>query len=465
MSKKADISEVLDRFLTEKKYGCYRNCIYENVGTHWRILKLDEVQRSFRRNLTESENRVVTSGQINEVERRIITDYRFELKEQEVEHPMKLHVQNGVIDLETGELISNSKEQFLYQLNFSYVGDKTVEKDSYLRKFLATSLNNQKKEQLLLETVGYIISEITDAHVAIFYYGESGTGKSMILNLVKKVIGDENTTAITFDDIGSRFNKACLAGSKINICSEMQGGKFKNEGIFKAIVSNERIMAEHKGENPFEFQVKTKLLTAGNVFPEFSVGAGMEAILRRIVVVRFTTKIPVKDINLEKKLWEERDVMFSLAVNALIELIRREYEFTKTEDSEVFFQTMRRDATALDDFIESECIRGGQAQVHLVKLIERFEQFQTENGYDVRISTRELSQKIASLEGVTREKFRMHGKALWGFKGIRLMEKNCYKNSSNASGVGRSSSLIEGKESSCATQDSQENYKFKVEIN
>lgn len=426
MNNKVDVNDLLDRFAEKRKYGRYQGYVYENVDTHWRILKHDEVSRSLRRNLTEAENRVVSSSQIKEIERRIATDYRFELREQEVEHSMKLHVENGVVDLETGKIITNSREQFLYRLNFSYRVNADIEDAPNFKRFLETSLEDSKKKIVFLETMGYSVSETNEAHKAIFYYGESGTGKSVALNLVKKVIGEENTTAISFDDIGGQFFKASLAGSRINICPEMKGGKYRREDIFKSITSNERIMAEHKGEQPFEFVVKTKLLTAGNVFPEFSSGAGMDAILRRIVVVRFTKKVPVKDRHLEEKLWEERDVIFSLAVKALIELIQRDYIFTEPDDSKSFLQAMQRDATVLEDFIENECSISSKEQVHLRKILERFERFKTENGYDVKVSNREISQKIVSLDGVTRERFRMDGENLWGFRGIGL--KNEKKN-------------------------------------
>ena len=47
-----------------------------------------------------------------------------------------------------------------------------------------------------------------------------------MLELVQRVVGDAKVTNIPFDKLGSRFNKARLALSRVNICTELeQGGK------------------------------------------------------------------------------------------------------------------------------------------------------------------------------------------------------------------------------------------------
>lgn len=431
MKEKINIGDVLERFEQSNLYASYQGFLYENVRSHWKILRLDEVQKSIRKHLTEVENRAFSSSQVKEMERRMMTDERFEFCEEEVEHPRKMNLQNGVLDLTTEELVKNCPENFLYRLNFSYQEKPDINKAPEFKKFLESSLGDAKKAELFLECLGYCVSDTFEAQKAIFFYGESGTGKSVILNLVKRIVGEENVTGILLNDVGERFNKARLAGSRINVCSEMNGGKFKNEAIFKSIVSNERIMAENKGESPFEFRVRTKLLTAGNVFPEFTAGAGMEAILRRIVVVRFTQRIAEKDLHLEEKLWEERDVIFSLATKALIRLKINDFQFTQVPDSEKMFEVLKQNATAFEDFVEAECVFGETQKIHISTLWEKFQNFLEENGYDImKLSKADFSQKVMAFEGVKRERFRVEGKSLWGFKGIGLREEQIEKNQS-----------------------------------
>lgn len=72
------------------------------------------------------------------------------------------------------------------------------------------------------------------------------------------------------DDIGDDF----LQGSQV--------------AVFKKIVTGDRIKAERKGQDPFEFNPYTKLLFSANDIPRMKDKTG--AVLRRLVIIPFNAR-------------------------------------------------------------------------------------------------------------------------------------------------------------------------------
>lgn len=397
--------------------------LYEKTATHLRRIRKVDLHRSMRSKLTEEQSLQVSSATLTEVAKRIQADVAFEIPVEDVFHPNKINVKNGVVNLDNGELEQLSEQLFTYQADFCYIGDAVLKDAPRFAKFLEKSLPDEQKQKLLLEIFGYSISEDANAQCAMFLLGKSGTGKSVALKLISNVMGEQNVTAIPLNQLGSRFNKAQLAGTKLNVCTEVASGKFRNIDIFKAIVSGERITAENKGEDPFEFTARTKLIFAGNVFPTFPDTAGSDAMIRRIVVLRFTDSIEEseRDRNLFDALYEERDVIFSLAVKALRELRERNYVFTMPEDTKNYMENLTENSDVIKNFLLCRCdIRPGK-RVHCARLWNAFKRFVEEEAYDCHLNMLQFSQEIAGIAGVERKRFRENGQPpLRGFQGIGL---------------------------------------------
>ena len=80
---------------------------------------------------------------------------------------------------------------------------------------------------------------------------------------------------------------AALAGKLANIGDDISDEFLQRRSIatFKKIVTGDRIKAEFKGENPFEFAPYAKLLFSANDIPRTKDKTG--AVLRRMVIIPF----------------------------------------------------------------------------------------------------------------------------------------------------------------------------------
>lgn len=426
--KKISAKEIIVKFKSEKKFMFCQQQMYMAMEGFWKKIPYEEVQKCMRSHLAEDENLEVSSSMLTEVYRRMLSDTDFEIPLENAVHEDLVLCANGIANLRTCQLdAENQKKIFLHRANFSFDPQAKLNGAPIFQKFLETSLGkDEKKTKLLLQIFGYCLTDIVAAEVFFVLLGKPGSGKSILLKLLGRVVGEENITSMPFNRLGSRFNVGRLAGVTLNISTELSGEKLKNIDIIKAIVSGDRIMGEYKGEMPFEFSPRVKLICAGNVFPRISDTTGSDAILRRLVVLRFTKKVDAesRDRGLLEKLWQERDVIFSLALKEVYELKKNGFRFAVPEDSDDFLNVLNAESQAVEMFVNEKCEFSENMRIHICVMWEAFQQYLEENALDVKITLTQFSQEIGLLEGVRRTRFRENGKSLRGFEGIALRRNN-----------------------------------------
>lgn len=397
--------------------------LYSYQGDFWKPLSTEDAASIIRGSLSRQAALETSAQNIKECLLRIRQLADFELDDVVIAPDHLLRCKNGAVDLMTGKLETDVTGEFLYCNSFDYIPEATLAMAPEFAKFCETSLEkDEKKMKLLLQILGYSVSELQIAKVGFFLIGESNSGKSLILELVQSVVGDDFVTNIAFDKLGNRFNKSRLVLSRVNICTELAGGKMKDIDFFKLVTAHERITADNKGEAPFEFRVRTKLLTAGNVMPEIPEITGAEALLHRMIILRFNSSIPPEkqDKMLLEKLLKEKDVIFSLAVKELVTLAENGFIFAEPEDSVAFKAVIQDSINSVEKFVDESCIFSPEEKVHLRDLWEKYQNFCSENGLAVKINITQFTQKILCFKGVSKGKFRLHGKPLAGFFGIAL---------------------------------------------
>ncbi len=427
MKKTIKAENVINKRLLRQKLVKRRGGqLFCNMGSFWKPTTSEETGAYIRSRLPEDEAVEISTNVMREVINRIRQLEQFELPDDVLAPDCMMNFMNGILDLETGSFQTDREKTpvFLYCNDCFYHEDATLEQAPSFKQFCETSLDgDEKKRKLLLQIFGYCISGLQAVKAGFFFIGEANSGKSLMLELVQRVVGDAQVTNIPFDKLGSRFNKARLALSRVNICTELAGGKMKDIDFFKTITAHERVTADNKGETPFEFRVRTKLLTAGNVMPAIPETTGAEAILNRMIILRFNRAIPQEEMDKEllDKLLEEIDVIFSLAAKELMQLMKNGYRFSEPADSLEYKAIIKSSLISVDEFLREECEFVPESREYLKTLWGSYLDFCDNNGYEVKMSTLQFSQKLLEYPELERKKFRINGdKPLWGFQGLRI---------------------------------------------
>ena len=201
---------------------------------------------------------------------------------------------NGLYSLASGSLLPFSPEiaitnQIPWDYNpdaYSDIADRTLDK---------LSCSDGEIRSLLEECMGYCFYRRNQLGKAFFLTGDKSNGKSTFLSMLRDLLGEENTSSLDLSELDERFSIAGLAGKLANIGDDISDEFLQGRSIaiFKKIVTGDRIKAEYKGENPFQFSPYVKLLFSANDIPRTKDRTG--AVLRRMVIIPFNATFSKDD--------------------------------------------------------------------------------------------------------------------------------------------------------------------------
>lgn len=245
---------------------------------------------------------------------------------------------NGIYNLVTGELIPYTPDIILTNRIEHNYNDSAYNKltDTTLDKI---SCNDNEVRALLEECIGYCFYRRNELGKAFILTGDKSNGKSTFLDLIKCILGDTNISALDLRELGDRFSTAMLFGKLANVGDDigdefMQGSAVS---IFKKIVTGNRVKAEQKGKDPFEFNPYVKLLFSANDMPRMRDKTG--AVLRRLVMIpfnaTFTKDDPDYDPFIKYKLISEDSIEYLIQLGiAGLKRVLHNNEFTTSQKVE-----------------------------------------------------------------------------------------------------------------------------------
>ena len=203
-----------------------------------------------------------------------------------------INFRNGILDIETGSLHEHSADYILTnKINYDY--DPSAYSQLCDRTLDKISCNDPEIRRLLEEVAGYVLFRRNELRKAFILVGDKANGKSTFLDMIKTMLGDENTTALDLKELSERF-KTTEAVSKLAIIGDDIGDEFiPNPAIFKKLVSGDRINVERKGQDPFDFNNYAKLLFSANSIPRIKDKTG--AVIDRLIIVPFNARFSAAD--------------------------------------------------------------------------------------------------------------------------------------------------------------------------
>ena len=367
----------------------------------------------------------ISSKAIEEVVKRLKNTPEINIEFEKVNANKELiNCKNGVVNISTGDLLEHSPDYlFSYCINANFLEcAEEIEYGEETLKFFSSSLEgDEDKRKLLMQIIGYLISDYSNAKKAFIFLGKPHSGKSLLSKIISNLVGEDNVCTIPFHKLGEKFSISELSNHKLNINSELDSAPIRKISSFKAIVGNDYIKGEFKGKPLFSFKNECKLLFCGNYMPEISDLESTEAFTDRLIFLTFdkTTPREKMDYELEDKLMNEIDILFTKSIMALSRLINDNFNFITPNDSKRFFVEYKNRQNHISEFFKEYCCLEEDAKVHTRGLYNVYLKFCKENcinGYNVN----KFSEYIGSLDGIERDRFRLNGTNLRGFKGISI---------------------------------------------
>ena len=177
----------------------------------------------------------------------------------------------------------------------------------------------------------------------IFYDdGVGGTGKSTLLEVLTKIVGEGFTSNVLLDQFGNRFMFANMLGKYLNVGDDNgKNDELQNVGTLKSIITGGRVTIDRKNISPIDVRIFAKQLFATNILPYIDFTDG--GIMRRLNIVQMNKVIP-SDMKLCTLDEEELGYIIYEALNAN-DLIKGENELAITTSPLYRFYTGSSDKT------------------------------------------------------------------------------------------------------------------------
>ena len=246
------------------------------------------------------------------------------------------------------------------------------------KAFLKETIQTPEAIDQVQEFVGCCLTRDTRYAKCLMVIGPGSDGKSVFLKTIRKLIGPENCSAISFQDLEDQFLRSSIYNKLLNISTEV-GSRALESPYFKAIVTGDPISAAFKHKNTFTFTPFCKLAFAVNKLPR--VKDNSDGFFRRILPVEFKRQfIKDADPHLEEKLEGELSKIFEWAVVGLHRLIKQK-AYTDCEETKDLLMGYRRLNNPVLCYVEDRCLLGDNYEETKENLYNNFRGYCGANGY------------------------------------------------------------------------------------
>ena len=179
-----------------------------------------------------------------------------------------IRARNGIVNLRTDALTPYTPENAtIVQLPWAFRHDAQCPR---IKAFLLSVFEgDEEMVSLVFEIAGYLCWSRNSLRKAILLYGTGSNGKSILLYLLKCLLGNYNVAAVPLQRLGGddRFAPSRLVGRLANICGDVGPNSARDMSLFKQITGGDPIYAERKGKDGFEFLPGAVPVFSANEFP------------------------------------------------------------------------------------------------------------------------------------------------------------------------------------------------------
>ncbi len=242
----------------------------------------------------------------------------------------------------------------------------------YLREIFQPDIDWKMKVKLVLEAIGYTLLPSCRFHKFFLLIGPRANGKSVLLHIITKLVGDKQVAAVQPNQFGNKAQRAHLNGKLANIVTEISTTGELPEAEIKAMVCGDPITAEAKYKDPFEYNPVATLWLAANEFPSIG-GGGSMAFFRRAIVIPFNRVFldEEQDTGLKEELEAELPGILNMALRGLARLITRD-GFDEPESCQAATKEWQMEANHVLAFVEECCQIDSDAQIASRDLYEAY---------------------------------------------------------------------------------------------
>ena len=344
--------------------------------------------------------------------KREVKDYIKDKCEEKEEAPEQIIcVKNGLINVKTLEFISHTPDIVTRnKINLNYYEHTENSDIDTIMDNLA--VHDHEVVKLLYEMIGYCLYRGMPFQKVFILVGNGANGKSTLLNMTTKLLGEENVSHVDLKEIvTNRFGKSELYGKLANIADDCSGNYLEDISAMKRITGESYTSIEFKNQNSFSTKINTKTILSYNTIPRMNDTT--DGLSRRLVIIPlnavFKKGLPNYDPYISEKLKNEKNLEYVLykSIKAINEVLTR-LEFTIPKQVQERTNEYLRENNPVLNFIYDVYENESIEDITCNEVYEAFNCWKIENGLKTDMSMTRFGTEMKKI-GYERKQVKKNG--------------------------------------------------------
>ena len=305
------------------------------------FLSLDSIQRDFE--------------EINNMDARII------------------NFKNGLFDPLNWKMKEHTPDYFsINQIPWNF-NPNAIPKGKITKNFMEFAIPDPADRKMFWQYAGYCLTPDTRFQKFMILKGQGGTGKSKLLHIIEMMVGKENTSSISLQQLNERFHPSMLLGTLLNSCADIPTKAMDAVDGIKKATGEDFMFAEKKGKDGFSFRSYAKLIFSANEIP-INIEEKSEALYRRMLIIKVERKPEKINLNLGEQLDAEIDYSLMEACKALHRLYIAS-EFVESKNSKDNVKEVYMEADTVTAFLSEKTKRDNGKSIKAPELYDEYKKY------------------------------------------------------------------------------------------
>ena len=307
---------------------------------------------------------------------------------------------NGVIDLNRNQFDLQPFDHKLYSTFRSPIHYYQQAQCPNWQRFLEQVIPNKDDRLRMQEWAGYLLYPSTKLEKILFLYGSGRNGKSTFIETITSLVDPNEISHVEPQNLAREYDVAVLQHKRINVVSDITTDK-QTSGVFKQLVSGDRLQARNPYGRSFSFTPCVKLLFSSNFLPQTHDRS--EGFYRRWDILKFDKQLKDSevDLDLKTKLKAELPGILVWALTGLKRLKDNDWRMTAAPGFNNGIESLKQYTDVFKDFLDthyqisgdSESAGTDQPYVRWEDLYRKYKNFCEENGLS-KMSGKKVEQEL-----------------------------------------------------------------------
>ena len=335
---------------------------------------------------------------------------------------------NGNYDIDS-KTLSPPTPDLLSQLALPFDYDPDAPKPVRWFQFLHELFpDDTDSQRALQEWFGYVLSGRLNLHSMFAIVGPKRSGKSTVAEILKRLVGFDNTTSPTLQSMTTGFGLSSWLGKTLAVIEDARFNPKNTEQtteLLLRISSGNAVEVDRKFKHPRSVVLPTRIMYVSNEFPNIVDHSG--ALFSRFVFLRTTrTFAGMEDRELVAKLTEELPGIMLWSLDGLYRVLDQG-QFTRVRSMETVKRDIEEMQSPIKGFMRDRCERVTGAWTSKADLYEAYQQWCVETGVKY-VPTQVVFGRnlLAAYPTLSTSRVRLDGVQIWGYDLVSLKTRRTH---------------------------------------